>query len=172
MRGVFAARSGEIRHSMNYKLKQLMSHDLELMNSLLDCFGEAFNDRDTYGDNRPNEDYMRELLGSDSFIAIVAIGEDSSVVGGLAAYELKKFEQMRSEIYIYDLAVTRPHRRRGIATSLIEALQPIAKSRGAWVIFVQADYVDEPAVNLYTRLGAREEVLHFDIPVRFDDKAA
>jgi aminoglycoside 3-N-acetyltransferase I len=33
------------------------------------------------------------------------------------------------------------------------------------VIFVQADYGDDPAIALYSKLGTREEVLHFDIPV-------
>lgn len=36
---------------------------------------------------------------------------------------------------------------------------------GAWVIFVQADYEDPPAVKLYEYLGTKEEVLHFDIKV-------
>ena len=85
------------------------------------------------------------------------------MVGGLAAYELKKFEQRRSEIYIYDLAVAETHRRRGIATALIEALKKIGRERGAWVIFVQADHGDDPAIALYTGLGVREDVLHFDI---------
>jgi aminoglycoside 3-N-acetyltransferase I len=31
------------------------------------------------------------------------------------------------------------------------------------VIFVQADRGDDPAITLYTKLGVREEVLHFDI---------
>lgn len=34
---------------------------------------------------------------------------------------------------------------------------------GAYVIFVQADYGDEPAISLYTKLGRREDVMHFDI---------
>jgi aminoglycoside 3-N-acetyltransferase I len=93
--------------------------------------------------------------------------KDGGVVGGLAAYELRKFEQARSEIYLYDLAVAATHRRRGIATGLIEALRDIGARRGAYVIFVQADtgIEDEPAIALYTKLGAREDVLHFDIPV-------
>lgn len=85
------------------------------------------------------------------------------VVGGLAAYVLHKFEQERSEIYIYDLAVAAMHRRRGIATALIDALRPIGRALGAWVIYVQADRGDDPAIALYDRLGVREEVLHFDI---------
>jgi aminoglycoside 3-N-acetyltransferase I len=79
---------------------------------------------------------------------------------------LEKFEQARSEIYIYDLAVALPYRRQGIATALIEALKEIARQRGTYVIFVQADPPDDAAVALYTKLGTREEVLHFDIEVQ------
>lgn len=56
------------------------------------------------------------------------------------------------------------HRRQGVATALISALKPIAASRNARVIFVQADHWDDPAIALYTKLGDREDVLHFDIP--------
>ena len=87
------------------------------------------------------------------------------MVGGIAAYELKKFEQRRSEIYIYDLAVAATHRRQGIATALINELREIAATRGAFVIFVQADRGDAPAIALYSKLGTREDVLHFDITV-------
>src|SRR6185295_10721624 len=97
-------------------------------------------------------------------VALVALA-GGAVVGGLVAYELDKFEQARREIYIYDLAVAEPHRRRGIATALIERLRTIAAARGAWVIYVQADHGDDPAIALYETLGAREDVLHFDIPV-------
>ena len=74
-----------------------------------------------------------------------------------------KFEQERSEFYIYDLAVAEAYRRRGIATSLIGTFGRLAKARGGWVVFVQADYEDPPAIALYDKLGTREEVLHFDI---------
>lgn len=136
------------------------------MEALLATFGAAFNDAETYTRQRPSTDYLRQLLGSDFFIALAAV-RNSEVVGGLAAYELKKFEQERSEIYIYDLAVLQAHRREGIATAMIEKLKTIAAARGAYVIFVQADtdIEDEPAIALYSKLGTREEVLHFDISV-------
>jgi aminoglycoside 3-N-acetyltransferase I len=134
---------------------------------LLVVFGEAFEDLDTYTTSkRPQADYLRRLLASDSFIAIAALNQ-GEVVGGIAAYELKKFEQERSEIYLYDLAVAAAYRRQGVATAMIEALQSIAATRGADVIFVQADMgiEDQPAIALYSKLGKREEVLHFDIAV-------
>lgn len=151
---------------MSFAIRQLTAHDLPLMRALLATFGEAFDDRHTYTGNPPSEDYLRELLGGETFIALAAL-EGERVIGGLAAYELKKFEQARSEIYIYDLAVTAPHRRKGVATALIERLRSIAGERGAYVIFVQADTgpEDGPAIALYEKLGKREEVLHFDIEV-------
>jgi len=145
-------------------LRALTPGDIDLMRALLMMFAEAFNDAATYNENRPGLNYLKRLLGRDHFIALAAI-EGGQVVGGLVAYELQKFEQERSEIYIYDLAVAASHRRQGIATALILELQKIGASRGAYVIFVQADLGDAPAIALYTRLGARENVLHFDIPV-------
>ena len=145
-------------------IRALGPHDLAAMDALLAMFGEAFGDPGTYGNARPDAAYMRRLLGSDTFIALAASRGDT-VVGGLAAYVLPKFEQARSEVYIYDLAVAVTHRRKGIATALIAELRRIAAARGAYVIFVQADHGDDPAIALYTRLGVREDVLHFDIDV-------
>lgn len=152
--------------SVSLHIHHLTSNDIPLMNSLLTTFGEAFNDVEAYTSNRPSENYLQRLLGSDTFIALAAI-KNEEVVGGIAAYELRKFEQERSELYIYDLAVALQHRRKGIATALIEKLKAIAVKRGAHVIFVQADtdIKDEPAIALYTKLGKREDVLHFDIAV-------
>lgn len=131
---------------------------------MLTLFGTAFDEVETYSGARPGHAYLERLLASDTFIALAALA-DGRVVGALAAYELRKFEQPRSEIYIYDLAVAREHRRQGIATRLIQELKRAAAERGAWVIFVQADVGDDPAIQLYSRLGRREDVLHFDIPI-------
>jgi aminoglycoside 3-N-acetyltransferase I len=154
---------------MPVDVRQLGPSDLPIMNAVLDCFGEAFNDVATYSAKRPAASYLRRLLDSDSFIALAAVKNDL-VVGGLAGYELKKFEQERSEIYIYDLAVAPGHQRQGIATSLIGMLKEVAVARGAYVIFVQADTgaEDAPALALYSKLGRREEVVHFDIAVQGD----
>jgi aminoglycoside 3-N-acetyltransferase I len=148
-------------------IRRITPYDLPLMEGLVAMFGAAFQDVDAYTGHPPSPEYIQDLLGRDTFIALVAV-RNEAVIGGLAAYELKKFEQERSEIYIYDLAVAEAHRREGIATALIEELKEIATARGAHVIFVQADTGpdDEAAIALYTKVGVREEVLHFDIAVR------
>lgn len=132
------------------------------MRGMLGMFGVAFDDVATYIEKQPDDAYLTELLSKPDFIAIAAICE-GEVVGGLAAYVLIKFEQARSETYIYDLAVDERFRRQGIATRLIREVQKVSRARGAYVVIVQADYDDEPAVALYTKLGVREEVLHFDL---------
>jgi aminoglycoside 3-N-acetyltransferase I len=139
------------------------------MYRLLTTFGEAFEEVGAYGRTRPGEAYLRSLLGSGSFVALAAL-EDGEVVGGLAAYVLKKFEQPRSEMYIYDLAVAKAHRRQGIATALILELKHIAAILGVYVIFVQSDLGDAPATALYSKLGVREDVVHFDIVVGATDR--
>lgn len=149
----------------NLEIRQVLTQDVELMRSLLGVFGDAFEDVETYCENQPTTAYLQRLLSKEHFIAIAAL-KSGQVIGSLTAYELQKFEQERSEIYIYDLAVLQEHRRQGIATALITALQNIAAERGAYVIFIQADYGDDPAINLYTKFGTREDVLHFDIPVK------
>lgn len=98
-----------------------MPEGVALTEALLTTFGEAFDEVETYSKNRPSADYLQQLLENDYFIAIAAL-KRGEVVGGLTAYELKKFE--------------------------------LAASVG-----------DDPAIELYTKLGDREDVLHFDIAI-------
>ncbi len=145
-------------------IRRLGPGDAAALTAMNALFAREFEDEESYLSAPPGSDHVAALLANPHFIALVAEA-DGALVGALAAYVLPKFEQARSEIYIYDLAVAEAQRRRGIATVLIDALRPIARAAGAWVIYVQADYVDPPAIALYTKLGVREDVLHFDIPV-------
>ena len=147
---------------MTYTYKQLGAEDIAMLRLLLRMFGEAFADMNAYQSAVPSDEYLRSLLAKQNFIVLVALADDR-VVAGLAAYVLEKFEQERLEIYIYDLAVARQHRRKGIATKLINNLRQIARERRAYVIYVQADRTDDAAIKLYESLGIKEEVFHFDI---------
>jgi aminoglycoside 3-N-acetyltransferase I len=148
-----------------YELRRLGSEDIRLMRALNALFGVAFEEPDTYGAVPPDDAWLTALLAKEHVIALVALA-DGAVAGGLVAYELDKFERARREVYIYDLAVAAAHRRRGIATALIRQLAALAAERGAWVVYVQADTDSPEAIALYSKLGKREDVLHFDIEVR------
>jgi aminoglycoside 3-N-acetyltransferase I len=145
-------------------LRRLEPADVPLLRKLNVLFGHAFADRETYAAEPPSDAYLEGLLAKEHVVAIVALAGEE-VLGGLVAYELDKFERARREMYIYDLAFRAEHRRRRVATALIEHLREIAARRGAWVIYVQADHGDDPAIALYEKLGVREDLLHFDIGV-------
>lgn len=147
-----------------YTLRRLGAGDIDLARRLNAMFGKAFDEPDTYEGDPPSAAYLAGLLGKPHVIALTALSGEE-LVGGLFGYELDKLERARREVYIYDLAVAEDHRRRGIATALIGRCRDIAAERGAWVIFVQADPGDGPAVALYEKLGRREDVFHFDIEV-------
>jgi aminoglycoside 3-N-acetyltransferase I len=144
--------------------RRLGPADVPLLRTLNALFGTAFADPETYGAEPPSDAYLEGLLAKEHVIALVALAGEE-VLGGLVAYELDKFERARREVYIYDLAVRAEHRRQGVATALIGHLREIAARRGAWVVYVQADHGDDPAIALYEKLGVREDVLHFDIRV-------
>lgn len=149
-------------HNDGFEIRVLGAQDAATARAMLHLFGRAFDDVRTYSGAQPDESYLRHLLDSETFVAIVALA-DTQVIGALAGYVLPKFEQARAEFYIYDLAVDEAWRRRGVATGMIQRLQQLARERGIYVIFVQADHGDDPAIALYTKLGVREDVLHFDI---------
>jgi ribosomal protein S18 acetylase RimI-like enzyme len=144
--------------------RRLTAPDISLFRDIAALFAVEFGEAEAYLENPPSDTYVARLLDSETFLVLAAL-DGGTVVGGLAAYVLQKFEQERREIYIYDLAVARSHRRLGIATELILHLKRLAKSLGAYVIFVQADQGDAAAISLYGKLGSREDVLHFDIAV-------
>jgi aminoglycoside 3-N-acetyltransferase I len=112
---------------MPAEIHHLTPNNIPLLIALLQVFGEAFNEVETYTASTPSADYLQRLLGGDTFIALAAV-TNGEVVGGLAAYELRKFERARSEIYIYDLAVASGHRREGIATALLRKLKGLRPS--------------------------------------------
>jgi aminoglycoside 3-N-acetyltransferase I len=148
--------------SCHYTCRQLTAADISLLKDVLAVFADAFGEVETYQKSIPADEHLARLLSKQHFIAVVAL-TDGTVVGGLAAYELDKFEQDRREIYIYDVAVAESHRRRGVATAMIGELRRIASQRNVHGIFVQADAEDGPAIALYESLGVKKRVHHFDI---------
>jgi aminoglycoside 3-N-acetyltransferase I len=148
--------------SFPFEIERLSSRQIAEMREALRVFADSFEEEENFFSAPPGDAYLRRLLSDGRFV-LLAAKSDGKVVGALSAYELMKYEQERSEFYIYDLAVAKPFRRRGIARSLIEALKPIARDAGAWVVFVQADREDEPAVALYRSMGVEEQPLHFDL---------
>jgi ribosomal protein S18 acetylase RimI-like enzyme len=150
------------------RIARLGATDAIALRAMLDLFGAAFDDPEQYLEAQPDDAYLGQLLTRHDFIAIAAWIDDA-MVGGVTAYLLPKYEQVRSELYLYDLAVADAYRRRGIASALIAALHDVARALGADTVYVQADVEDAPALALYAKLGEGREVRHFDLAPRRHD---
>src|SRR2546429_9915693 len=100
--------------SGRYTYRQLTSADVALLKDLLRVFAEAFAEVDTYQRRVPSDEYLTRLLNKEHFIAVVAL-QGKKVVGGLAAYELDKFEQERRGVFIYEIALPAGGRGQGHA---------------------------------------------------------
>ena len=143
-------------------VRRLGTDEVEAMRKINRLFGLVFDDLAAFEMAPPSDEYLTQLLGRDGFAALAAF-DGEEVVGAVCAYRLDKYEQRRSEYHIYDLAVIEEARRQGIATALLTELGKVAADEGAYVMVVQADHGDDPAIALYSKLGRREDVLHFDI---------
>ncbi|CAA9500814.1 MAG: hypothetical protein AVDCRST_MAG09-992 [uncultured Sphingomonas sp.] len=115
---------------MSLEVRRLTPGDFEAFRAMNRLFARAFDDAEHYGSAPPSDVYIEERLADTTFVALLAT-LNQEPVGALAAYELKKFERERSELYIYDLAVEEAHRRQGVATALIGWLQHYAGSTNA-----------------------------------------
>lgn len=153
---------------MEFAYKRLNADNVKEVKRLRQVFARAFAEDETWNASQPSDTYLVKVLADTNYIAVAATEGSGEVVGGLTAYVLPKIDQEHSEIYLYDLAVTLEHHRQGIATRLITELKRIAKTYGAYTIFVQADNEDFEAVALYKKLSSSiaTEITHFDIAVR------
>lgn len=144
-------------------VRRLAAGDLADLRAMNRVFAQGFGEPEHYAAAPPNDDWAARWLANPNHIALLAEA-DGVPVGALAGYVLPKFEQARSEVYLYDIAVIEAARRQGIATALIAHLRAIAREIGASTVFVQAELGDEPPTALYRKLASEEiTALHFDI---------
>jgi aminoglycoside 3-N-acetyltransferase I len=133
---------------MQMKLQKLNSADRNLARALFTLMADVF------GENHEEltNDYIDYLLGQQSFWAIAAIADDG-IAGGITAHTLPMTRTMSSEIFVYDIAVRRDHRRSGVGRLLVNDLRTKAAQAGIGVVFVPVDNDDVAALDFYRFLG-------------------
>lgn len=147
---------------INTEIKKLSSTDLEQFIELIRVFEDVFEMKQF---QMPNPNYLQSLLERDDFFVFVSI-LDGKVVGGLTSYLLRQYYSERPLVYIYDLAVQTHLQRKGIGKSLITSINSYCKEKGMEEVFVQADLVDDYALDFYKSTGGRaEDVVHFYYPL-------
>jgi aminoglycoside 3-N-acetyltransferase I len=97
---------------------------------------------------------LAKLLEGRGFWVYAALYQDQ-ILGGLTAYELPQYYAEQSEVYIYDIAVSAAHQRRGIGKALLSALLEDCRKGGIASVFVDADEADEHALDFYHATGGK-----------------
>jgi ribosomal protein S18 acetylase RimI-like enzyme len=142
--------------------RKLTSEDLNYFSQLIRLFEDVFEMKDF---TMPDEEYLRTLLNRKDFMVFIATSGDE-VVGGLTAYTLHQYYRSTPLVYIFDLAVERKYQRQGIGTQLIATINDYCRKEGVEEVFVQADRVDDYALDFYSSTGAvGEDVVHFYYPL-------
>ena len=141
------------------EIARLRPGDLKRFVELIRLFEDVFEMENF---RLPANDHLQKLLAKDDFFVFVAI-LDHQVVGGLTAYTLEQYYSVRPLAYLYDLAVDARFQRMGIGGQLIAALNEFCTQKGFEEVFVQADKIDEYAIDFYrsTRPTEEEQVVHF-----------
>jgi ribosomal protein S18 acetylase RimI-like enzyme len=104
------------------------------------------------------------LLADPRTLMLVAF-DDARPVGFVLAHDLPRRHGDRSGLFVYEVDVAATHRRRGIASALLDRLAELARERGIARGFVLTDLDNEAANALYR--GAGGEVEGTDIVWRF-----
>ncbi|WP_057939107.1 GNAT family N-acetyltransferase [Algoriphagus resistens] len=140
-------------------IKRLQKGDLNEFVDLVNLFEEVFEMKNF---SIPDAKHLQNLLNRSDFDVFVAFKNDI-VVGGLTTYVLEQYYSEKPLAYIYDLAVDTNLQRRGIGKRLIAETNKFYKEKGFEEVFVQADKVDEYAIDFYrkTNPSKEEQVAHF-----------
>jgi ribosomal protein S18 acetylase RimI-like enzyme len=143
----------------NIEIVKLTGKDLDKFIQLIKLFETVFEMEDL---QMPDSEYLRDQLLKTDFLVFVAIA-GNTVVGGLTAYTLNQYYSKTPQVYIYDLAVKSTMQRKGIGKLLIAAIKDYSRNIGIGQMYVQADKIDDHAIDFYRSTGGTEqEVIHFN----------
>lgn len=106
-------------------------------------------------DNPPLADQTRAFLASDRDFIWFAIASDKPV--GFVSASVLLHPDKPPHLFINELATAESHRRRGVATRLIEAVLEFGKAQALWPVWVAAEGDDEQAQAFYRSLGDKTE---------------
>jgi aminoglycoside 3-N-acetyltransferase I len=141
------------------KIQIIKPNEIDKLIEMIAVFENVF---EMQGFTRPRQTHLEKLLTNNNFFAVVA-STDNKIIGGLTVYLLDQYYSEKPLAYIYDLAVLKPYQRKGIGRKLIAFTNEFCARQGFEEVFVQADKVDDYAIDFYrlTKPTREEQVVHF-----------
>jgi ribosomal protein S18 acetylase RimI-like enzyme len=116
-------------------------------------------------DGSPTVEATDAFLASAGHHLLVAY-EGEQPVGFVSGVELLHPDKGR-ELFLYELGVDEEHRRRGIATALVDALAELARERGCYGMWVLTEPENAAALATYRAAGGEPPARSVTIEWRF-----
>jgi aminoglycoside 3-N-acetyltransferase I len=140
-------------------LKVLETNQVDDFIRLVMLFEKVFEMKDF---KMPDRNHLAKTLTKPGFMAVVA-ESNNTIVGGATIYTLDQYYSTKPLAYLYDLAVLDDYQRQGIGRRVIEFIKEYYSSNGFEEVFVQADEIDDYALDFYhsTQPTEEEKVRHF-----------
>ena len=110
-------------------------------------------------------EHAQRLLDTDDHVVFLAMAGDEPV--GFVTGVVILHPDKGAEMFLNELAVAEPHRRRGIGTGLVTALRDLARERGCGAMWVLTDHDNAAAVATYEKAGPTRGTTHvmYDWPL-------
>jgi aminoglycoside 3-N-acetyltransferase I len=139
-------------------IRRLTKSDGAIFQQQIQLFGEVFDEENP---GATSAAYLETLLENPAFIAF-AILQEQEVWGGATAYILPLYQQAKTEVFLYDIAIHPDYQRQGLGAKLLSSLIAHCRQEGLGEVFVATHEEDAGALDFYRATGGREEkVRHF-----------
>ncbi len=99
---------------------------------------------------------LKAFLNDETTFALCAFdGEEP--VGLILAHRLRRFDGDPDELYVHAVDVLESHRRRGIASRMLEFFKSRLQELDCGEMWLITERANEPALTLYRKAGGRTE---------------
>jgi ribosomal protein S18 acetylase RimI-like enzyme len=103
-------------------------------------------------DDPPARPATEHFLAQPNHHLLVALDDDGTAVGFVSGVETTHPDK-GTEMFLYELSVAEPARRRGIGTALVTALADLAREKDCYGMFVLTDDDNAAALATYRSAG-------------------
>ena len=106
-------------------------------------------------DNPVRTEWAERFLATPGHHLLLAYAE-GAVAGFVSGVETVHPDK-GTEMFLYELAVAEPYRRRGIGRALVERLAGLARERGCYGMWVGVDTGNDVALAAYRSAGGKDD---------------
>ena len=110
------------------------------------------------------ENYLKKYI-ADSDKKLLIAKSKSTVVGMVSMMFLVRLNQVKNELYIPELVVTKEYQKKGIGKELINSCINIGKEQNCYRIRLESGNQREESHKFYKKLGFKQSSLSFTIKI-------